>query len=344
MVGTTKSYNIEDPRCTEDKDVLVMVLNEKCLKKKEFQYGERTIPGEVGYNEEGFALTGFKEGEPKGLVITGNVRKTQECKKVLRYDDTLVFRLKQNLSLKWFWRYDIYSPFSSTMKLIDTPDFGTAILMNDQRFPIYNSDFLESDNILVAGETNTPFFSTQIDDATDQFRDTRDAFVLELKPSDGTVRKNEIFGLKDDAQNGVLRGGLLDMHLNQDGHAVVMGNVKLFPESYINPFNSKKPYLIERYDTIEKDTKDCSVREGIENQEITLNVYDVRSVAIQPEAIEFKLKKKSKKWNEEVTCEKNRLDVVGDDVFEDDVFEDDIISFPDDKVAFEDQFVGTGSF
>jgi hypothetical protein len=81
MVGTTKSYNIEDPRCTEDKDVLVMVLNERCSKKKVFQYGERTIPRKVGYNEEGFALTGFKEGEPKGLVITGNVRKTQECKK-----------------------------------------------------------------------------------------------------------------------------------------------------------------------------------------------------------------------------------------------------------------------
>merc|ERR1711935_759137 len=141
--------------------------------------------------------------------------------------------------------------------------------------------------------------------ASDQRLDTQDAFVLELNPSDGTVQKNEFFGLEDDAQNGVLRqGGLLDMHLTQDGHAVVMGNVKLFPVSDTSPINAKKPYLIERYDTISTD----------------------------PDLTE--------KWKEEVTCEKIDLptsddDVPHDDIFEDDIFEDDIILKPTPKPTFE---------
>merc|ERR1711935_71993 len=220
--------------------------------------------------------------------------------------------------------------------------------------------------------------------ASDQRLDTRDAFVLELNPSDGTVQKNEFFGLEDDAQNGVLRqGGLLDMHLTQDGHAVVMGNVKLFPVSDTSPINAKKPYLIERYDTISTDpdlTEKCSLRKDIENQQINLNIADVKTELIKPEAIKFKLKKVSKKWKEEVTCEKIDLptsddDVPHDDIFEDDIIAwtpkptpkptfgdiiweddiiwkptpkptfgkfDDIISFPDDKLEFEEEFQNPG--
>merc|ERR1711935_8396 len=183
--------------------------------------------------------------------------------------------------------------------------------------------------------------------ASDQRLDTRDAFVLELNPSDGTVQKNEFFGLEDDAQNGVLRqGGLLDMHLTQDGHAVVMGNVKLFPVSDTSPINAKKPYLIERYDAISTDpdlTEKCSLRKDIENQQINLNIADVKTELIKPKAIKFKLKWKSKKWKEEVTCEKIDLptsddDVPHDDIFEDDIFEDDIILKPTPKPTFGDIF------
>merc|ERR1711935_1316506 len=84
----------------------------------------------------------------------------------------------------------------------------------------------------------------------------------------------------------------------------------------------------------------CSLRKDIENQQINLNIADVKTVLIKPKAIKFKLKKVSKKWKEEVTCEKIDLptsddDVPHDDIFEDDIFEDDIILKPTPKPTFE---------
>jgi len=360
MVGVTTAFDPANRQCTEDKDVLVMIADEKCkpLKVKLQQYGEQAPQEGLAFNERGFALTAFKEGKEKGLVITGSTALSTECQQFKKWDDTLVFRVNEDLDKEWWWRYD-NSPKNDGL---DTPDFGTAILMNDQGFAVYGIDpaVRERPNILVAGESESPEFVSQV--VAGSIRYSKDAFVMELKPENGSVLKNEIMGLQFDSENGVLHPGKLDMHLSQDGHAVVMGNALIPEQDDTDIPRPSKPYLLERYDAISNDvdqTRQCSVALQIEQQDVNLPQRKASFDKFKPNWKTFKTDATERKYKEEVTCRKVDLPVevqptpkptigiivLDDDIIVlDDIILDDIIIAPDDVFVIDKEVLGPGSF
>jgi len=349
MVGVTTAFDPANRQCTEDKDVLVMIADEKCRPKKVKlqQYGEQAVAS----NERGFALTAFKEGKEKGLVITGSAALSTDCQQFKKWDDTLVFRVNEDLDKEWWWRYD-NSPKNDGL---DTPDFGTAILMNDQGFAVYGSDpaVRERPNILVAGESESPEFVSQV--VAGSIRYSKDAFVMELKPENGSVLKNEIMGLQFDSENGVLHPGKLDMHLSQDGHAVVMGNALIPEQDDTDIPRPSKPYLLERYDAISNDvdqTRKCSVALQIEKQDVNLPQHEASFAKFKPTWKTFKTDANERKYKEEVICRKVDLPVEAPTdkptpkpTFGIIVLDDDIIIAPDNDIfVIDKEVLGPGSF
>ena len=81
----------------KDYDVIVGILNERCVESYVFQYGGKKRRLE----EQGLSIAQVTtQGE---LAITGNVKKWKNCDET-KFDDILVFRLKVSGIVRW-WRY-----------------------------------------------------------------------------------------------------------------------------------------------------------------------------------------------------------------------------------------------
>jgi len=223
----------DNSKCGRNSDVLVAVVNKKCKVDFVNQYGDSTGGNGGETNERGLSIAQYsKKG---GLVITGNtnqpVFEDLGCEKK-NFDDTLAFRISPDGdTVEWMGQYSVSDG--------NLPDFGAAIQMsNSKKTPV-----------LIAGEATTANFATN-----GLSKGTKDAFLLELDKKNGNVNSIDIFGLADDVDNGALVPGNLDLHLSQDGNAVIMGNARIENEEVSNP------YLIERYETVQETCFDVRLK------------------------------------------------------------------------------------
>ena len=254
--------------CRSDGDVLVAVVGQQCEVKWVRQYGSELTTNSRIF-EQGLSIAQFSERG--GLVITGKTTKTNCGSDVNEFEDILVFRIDGNGSGLWWRHYDVG---------VNTRDVGTAIQMPGRR------DGSDRRPIMIAGETETSLFPQATGAAT------WDAFLMELDWDTGAAYEIDVFGLVDGVNNGALSPGKLDLHLskdlNNDNQAVMMGNAKYNS----NPDSSSRPYLIERYHTVQEECNDKrreidalkyeykiakveSERYGVKSHVLELKVIDV---------------------------------------------------------------------
>jgi len=192
MVG----HSSKDPTSceTRDTDILVSIKNQKCSTIASSHYGQATS-SDANNDEFGMSLAEYKLGKGNGLVITGRVKQTKlKCNTIpaLKYEDGFIMRLKKNLKLKYFKRFD-YDKDS---------DIGLAIAVIRNR-------------IWVSGETTTTTETTT--------SKKRDIFLLEFKKN-GSLQNSFVYGGPED--DGGLAPGNLDLESSQKGFPIILGNSK----------------------------------------------------------------------------------------------------------------------
>jgi len=267
----------DNSKCARNSDVLVAVVNKKCKVDFVNQYGDSTGGNGGETNERGLSIAQYsKKG---GLVITGNTNQLAfddfSCEKK-NFDDTLAFRISSDGdTVEWMGQYLVSDA--------NLPDFGTAIQMSTSK----------KTPVLVAGEATTAYFGTN-----GLKKVTKDAFLLELNKKNGNVNFIDFFGLADGVDNGALIPGNLDLHLAQDGSAVIMGNARIIENQEVS-----NPYLIERYQTVKENCVDVRVK--IEKRvykfpmtnETTVKNRKVKNKNLGVKELEFTLE-------QQIVCEK----------------------------------------